>query len=167
MAKKIGILLGASLVVAVLWFAGLEAIYARVLVGFANFVLGVAGSETTISLTQEGGERAFQVRTLIEGQWGVYPQRLQTLLLPTVMVFAWQLFTAFYLKRKRALSSSGINIGLFFFFHLVFLMLLTDYHTSRTAHFFYTIFMDSFYIIGLLIIIIDNIRNPIFLSSKR
>jgi hypothetical protein len=163
MAKKIGVLLASSLLVAALWYAGLEGVYARVLVFATNTILDISGSEATLSLVLEDGERVFRVRTRIDGQWGTYPQRLQSLLLPTVMVFAWQLFSAFFIGRKRALRTSGINIGLFIFFHIIFLLLLTGYYTSGTAHFFYIIFMDSFYIIGLLIILIDNIRNPVFM----
>ncbi len=167
MVKKIGILLAASVVVAALWFVGLEGIYARVLVFFTNTLLDIAGSETTLSLTIEEGERVFRVRTQIDGNWGSYPQRLQTLLLPTVMVLAWQLFSAFFIDRKRALKSSGLNIGLFVIFHIIFLLLLTGYHTSRVAHFFYIVFMDSFYIVGLLIILVDNIRNPVFVLGGK
>jgi hypothetical protein len=167
MIKKIGILLLASILVAVLWFAGLEGIYARVLVFFTNTLLDIFGSETTLSLTIEEGERVFRVRTRIDGNWGTYPQRLQSILLPTVMVLAWQLFSAFFIDRKRAWKSAALNIGLFIFFHIIFLLLLTGYHTSQVAHFFYIIFMDSFYIIGLLIILVDNIRNPVFILGGK
>ena len=151
---------------AILWYAGLEVIYARILVFFTNTILDISGSETTLSMVIEEGERVFRVRTRIEGQWVTYPQRLQSLLLPTVMVFAWQVFSAIFVGGKRAWESAAANIGLLIGFHIIFLLLLTGYHTSRTAHFFYIILMDSFYIIGLLIILVDNIRNPVFVRGR-
>lgn len=162
--KKIGILLGASVFVAVLWFSGLEMVYARVLVFSTNVVIGVSGSDKDIQIENQDGTKQFRVFTTRNGQRGSYPQQFGSLLIPVVMIFAWQLFTAFYLKRRRALSSSGINFGIYFAIQIVFMLLLTSIHTSSAARFIYQLFLDSFYIVALAIIIVDNFRNPVFLA---
>ncbi len=161
--KKIAILLAASLFVAVLWFSGLEQVYAKVLVFSTNLVMGLGGSETEISIEQQNDVYYFRVITTLKGQKGTFLQKFGSLLIPAVMIFAWQIFTAFYLKRKRALTSSAINFGIFFAFQILFLMLLTGFHSSTVARYIYEMFLDSFYIVALAIILFDNFRNPIFL----
>ncbi len=162
--KKIAILLAASLFVAVLWFSGLERVYANMLVFSTNLVMGIGGSDTEISIEQQHNIYYFKVNTTLMGRKGTFLQKFGSLLIPAVMIFAWQIFTAFYLKRKRALTSSAINFGIFFAFQILFLMLLTGFHSSPVAKYIYEMFLDSFYIVSLAIILIDNFRNPIFLS---
>jgi len=162
--KKIGTLLATSLVIAVLWFAGLEMVYARVLVFSTNVVIGIGSSDTEITIEEAAGVKQFRVFKTIQGQRGSFSQKFGSLLIPAVMIFSWQLFTAFFLKRRRALASTGTNFGIFFAFQILFLLLLTGVHTSGFARFINELFLDSFYIVALAIIIIDNFRNPLFLS---
>lgn len=162
--KKLAILVAASLLMALLWFSGLEKIYARVLVFSTNTVMGIAGSDTEISVEQQNGTFYFRVTNEIQGQRGTFLQKFGSLLIPVVMIFAWQIFTAFYLKRNKALKSFGVNFGIFFAFQILFLLLLTGFHTSSASRYIYEMFLDSFYIVALAIILIDNFRNPIFLK---
>jgi hypothetical protein len=165
MIKKAAILIGLSLAVTALWFGGLHILYARLLTFLANSLLGAAGSEGGIALIQDDGEWLFRVRVVIGGRLGYFNQRLQTLLLPSVMMLSWQAFTPWFMTRRRALASAGINLGLFVLAQVIFLLLLTGFHTSDTARFFYNLLMDSFYILALLLIILDNIRNPGLLTA--
>jgi hypothetical protein len=162
--KKLGVLIAASIFVAVLWFSGLEMVYARVLVFSTNMVIGISGSDTEIQLDEQNNTKYFRVFNTRNGQRGTFLQKFGSLLIPAVMIFAWQIFSAFYLKPKRALRSAGINFGIFVAFQVFFLLLLTGFHTSTTARFIYELFLDSFYIVALAIILVDNFRNPIFLT---
>ena len=160
--RRIGLFLAASLVITALWFSGMEVVYARVLVFSTNTVLGIAGSDTSISVEEEDGGHLFRVHRLIDGQRANYPQKFETLLLPTVMIFAWLVFSAFYRGRKQALVSAGITIGAFLALQIIFLLLLTAYYTSGAAKYIYDVMLDSFYIIAMGIVIIDYVREPIF-----
>ncbi len=162
--KKIGILLAASIFVAILWFAGLEQVYARVLVFSTNVVMSIGGSDTEIRIEEQNATYYFRVITTIQGTRGTFLQKFGSLLIPAVMIFAWQIFTAFYLKRKQALKSSALNFGVFFAFQILFMLLLTGFHNSNVARYIYEMFLDSFYIVALAIILVDNFRNPVFLK---
>ncbi len=165
--KKLGILIAASIFVAILWFSGLEMVYARVLVFSTNMVIGLSGSDTEIQLEKQNNTKYFRVFTTRDGQRGTFLQKFGSLLIPAVMIFAWQIFSAFYLKPKKALQAAGINFGVFVAFQIFFLLLLTGFHTSTVSRFIYELFLDSFYIVALAIILIDNFRNPIFLTFLR
>ena len=56
------------------------------------------------------------------------------------------------------------SIALLFAFQIFFLLLLTGFHNSTLARYIYEMFLDSFYIVALAIILIDNFRNPVFLK---
>ena len=162
--KKLGLLLATSLLFAILWFVGLEMVYARVLVFSTNTVITMTGGDSEIKIEEMNGKHHFRVFKTIDGVRGSYVQQFGSLLIPVVMIFSWQLFTAFYLKRRRALSSSALNFGVYLAIQVIFMLLLTGFHTSSVAKFINILFLDSFYIVALAIIIIDNFRNPIFLS---
>jgi Mn2+/Fe2+ NRAMP family transporter len=166
MLKKIIILIAASLVFALLWFSGLEKVYAHVLAFTTNTIVGSGSGNTNIKVMENDGELVFQVSTLVDGRRGSYPQRAQTLLLPAVLVLAWQVLLFFGLPLKRALKTAGINLGIFLGFHVVFMLLLTAYYNSEVAKFFFHLMMETFYIVALVIIIKDSIRYPQIWNSK-
>lgn len=159
---KIIFLISITIITTVLWYAGLEVLYARVVASSANMVLTVSGRDSHIKVEEENGVDLFRVYTVINGRSAHYPQKFETLLLPAVMIIAWQLFVSFFLNRKQLLISAALNLGLFLFIHIIFLMLLTAYYTSGFAKLMYDAMMDSFYIIALILIIIDYIRQPVF-----
>lgn len=160
--KKIILLLTATLVITLLWFAGLQHTYARVLTFSANTVLSAAGRASNVQVVKQEDTRVFQVNTFIDGNRAEYPLKYGTILLPTVMVLAWIAFTPIFRKRKEATRSSVSVFFAFLFTQVVFLLLLTTYYTSATAHFFYNVVQDGFYIIALGIIIIDNLVDQVF-----
>ncbi len=167
MLKKAAILVASVLIVSALWFAGMEILYSRVLAFSSNVVLHFGGRESRVAVEKHDDEHVFFVDTIIEGRQARFPQRIQSLLYPTIMVIAWQLFIAFTRGWKQSLGSGKWNIGLFFVFQVLFLLLLTAYHSSATAKFIYDMLMESFYVIAVVIIIIDNIRHPsLFLQNK-
>jgi len=166
MIKKIAILLICALAVTFLWFIGLEMLYARLMAFASNLVMAIGGSEARVVVEQQNGEGLFRVHTVMDGNQANYPQRIQTLLYPTIIILGWQLFTLFIRGWKQLLSSAGLSIGVFFTIQVIFLLLLSIYHTSDAGSFFYDLLMESFYVIALAIVIIDNIRFPVFLSGE-
>jgi hypothetical protein len=165
--RRIGLFLAVSLVITTLWFSGLEVVYARVLVFSTNTVLSVAGSESGIRIEEEDNGYIFRVHRIIDGRQANYPQKFETLLLPTVMILAWLTFSAFYRKGKQVLVSAGTTIGAFLALQIIFLLLLTAYYTSGAAKYFYDVMLDSFYIIAMGIIILDYVREPVLRPVAR
>ncbi len=166
MTRKVLILLASVLLITAIWFFGAEVIYARILAFTSNVILSLVGSSSSIAVEEKGGEYLFRVYLIIDGQQGSFPQRIQTLLLPTIIVFSWQFFVAIVSGWRQFLRSAKWNIGLFFAFQVLFLLLLTRYHISAAAAFIYDILMESFYVIAVVIVIIDNIRFPVFTGKK-
>lgn len=164
LGKKTALLIAIITVMTVIWFSGFEVFYARFLVGISNVTLDITGRESTIEVADDGETFFFRVTTIIEGRRGSYPQVFGALLLPVVMVISWQIFMAFFLKRKRWIKYTLINMGVFMAVQMIFLLLLTAYYTSDTARYLYDMMMDSFYIVALAVILVDNIRHPVFLS---
>lgn len=163
--KKIALLLAVTLLITFLWFAGLETIYARVLSFSANTVLTITGRESNIKVEKENNIAYFLVRTQVDGRRASYPQNFETLLLPAVMIFAWQVFSLFYRSRNQVLRSAGTTIGIFLLLQVIFLLLLTAYYSSGLAKYLYDVLMDTFYVVALILIIIDYIRYPVFQNS--
>lgn len=160
MIRNITILICSSLLIAFLWSIGLEKVYAHVVTFSTNAVVGIGSKQTNIKLEEQENELIFNVTTIVEGRKGSYPQKAQTLLLPTVMIFAWQLMLFFGIPWRNALKTSGFNLLLFLSFHVIFLLLLTAYYNSQAAKFFFHLMMETFYILALLIIIKDSIKYP-------
>ncbi len=162
MWKKILLLLACTMTISLLWFTVLETIYAQTLVVSGNAALSIAGSESRLRIEEQKGEHFFVVTTRIDGNRVQYPQKFGSLLIPTAMILAWQLFSFFQQKRKQAIKNTTVNILLIFASYLFFLLLLTAYHTSGLAKYIYDMMMDTFYIIALVIILVDNIKHPVF-----
>ncbi len=160
MLKKVGILLASILIVSALWLTGLEVVYARVLAFSTNVVLDIGGRESNITVERDTGTDLFRVHRTVDGRGSTYPQELQTIFYPTIIIIAWQVFLAFVFGWKQFIRSGKWNIGIFFLCHVIFLLLLTAYHSSETARFFYEMLIESFYVIAIVLIITDNIRNP-------
>lgn len=166
MIRTAALFLLSTLVIMSLWINGLEVAYAHVIVFSTNSVLNIAGSDAEITIEKEDGVNIFRVRRIIEGNLANYPQKFETLLLPFVSILAWQVFSAFYRKRRQSIKSAGINILMFIALQTCFLLLLTIYYTSVVARYVYDTMLDSFYITAIAIIIIDYIRYPILLKKK-
>ena len=160
--KKIALLLAAILVVTLLWFSGLNKLYAHVLTFTTNSLLSIAGRVSNIQITEQEGSSVFIVHTVLDGQQATYPLAYETLLLPTIMMLSWVAFTPWFRKRAAAIRSSLIVFLLFLTYQVVFFLLLTAYYTSATASFFYDVMQDGFYIVALGIFFIDNLTDPVF-----
>ncbi len=122
----------------------------------------LGGSERSIAVKEEGGEFVFRVFFMFDGREATFPQRIQTLMLPTIIILSWQVFIAIIGGWRQFMHSAKWNLTLFFSFQVVFLLLLTVYYESAAAAFVYDLLMESFYVIAVVIIIIDNIRHPVF-----
>lgn len=162
MLKRILILLSSILLVTAAWFAGTEALYARLMVSATNVTLMGSGSEVRIALEEENGKHLFRVHTFVGDKRASFPQYIQSLLYPTILLLAWLLFLLFTMGWQHSLRSVKWTLLPFFILHIIFLLLLTGYHFKPAARFFFDILLESFYVIALALIIIDNIRYPVF-----
>lgn len=144
------------------WQKGVEVYYARILLIGTNTALSLVKGNTSIELEQEDEVYQFRVRTMIEGRRASFPQAFGGLLQPFVIILSWHIFLFIALRSKLAARSLWINMGLFYLFQVVFLVLLTGYHTSEVQKFIYVMLMDSFYIIALVLVIKDNMLYPVF-----
>jgi hypothetical protein len=152
------------------WQAGFETVYAKLVVGTTNAVVGVVKADTHIEIektTQYEAGYQFKVFTRINGRKASYPQEPGSLLQPFVIILSWQIFLFFVLKRKSALQSLLVNFGLFILIQVIFMILLTGYYNSDVQQYIYTMMMDSFYIIALVFVIKDYMLYPVFVKKDQ
>lgn len=164
MWKKVALLLASILVVTIIWFAGLQTLYARILVFPANIVLSLGGGTASVSVEKQGDHYFFIASRQKQDEISRMEQQFSTILYPSIMVLAWQLFMVMTLGWKKARTSTGWNLGIFFLSQVFFLLTIT-YFLTTPGKFLYDMMLENFYIIALAIIIIDSIRNPVFLKS--
>ncbi len=164
MWKKIAILFACILVVSVIWLAGLQTLYARILVFPTNIALNIGGSNASVSVEKEDGHYYFIVYTQVQEGTARLRQQFSTILYPTIMVLAWQVFIAFVLGWKKSIASARWNLGIFFLSQVLFL-LAVSFILTTPGQFFYEMMLENFYIIALVIIIIDSIRHPVFYGA--
>lgn len=163
--NKVLLIIVISLLVFTAWQFGMEKVYAKILVGTTNVFLSVSKEDTFIELENDNARSDtfhYKVHTRIEGRKGSYPQETGGVMQPFVIILSWQLFLFFVLKRKQALTSFLINIGIFILIQVIFLILLTGYYNSSFQQYVYTMMLDSFYIFALILVIKDNMYYHIF-----
>lgn len=166
MNKRISILLGASIIVTLLWYMGLERVYAEILKFSSNTVLSIMSDSTYIDLEKQDKDLVFRVYTLIEGRKGSYPQAAQSLLLPVVIILSWMAVLFYSLPGKTAVKQALGNFGIFLVFQIVFMILLTFYYNSDLAKFFFHVMVETFYIFAIFLIIKDSLKYPDIWSKK-
>lgn len=155
-----------SIAIFALWQYGLEVVYARVLSTGTNVVLMLVKPDTKVSVEKDQQDTyLFKVQTRIDGRSASFPQTFGSLLQPFVILLSWQLFLFLVISRKQALRSLAINFSIYFSLQIIFLIFLTGYYSSEILRFLYVMLMDSFYIIGIVLVIKDNIRYPIFVKG--
>ncbi|MBE0663268.1 MAG: hypothetical protein IH597_12485 [Bacteroidales bacterium] len=159
---KIVALIIISAIVYAGWLKGLEIIYTRVLVAGTNVALGMVKKDTRIELEKANSTFQFKVRTRIDGRKASFTQPFGSLLQPFVIILSWQIFLLIAISFKSAVKAFGVNVGIFLLLQIVFLILLTGYHSSETQKFIYILFMDSFYIMALVLVIKDNMLYQVF-----
>lgn len=164
MWKKMALLFAAILLVTIIWFVGLQTLYARILVFPANVALNIGGSNASMSVEKEDGHYYFIVYTQVEEGTARLRQQFSTILYPTIMVLAWQVFIAFALGWQKSIASARWNLGIFFLSQVLFLLSVA-FILATPGKFLYEMMLENFYIIALVIIIIDNIRNPVFYNT--
>lgn len=165
MTRKILFLLAAIALVSLLWFMGAQVLYAHLLAFLSNIFLGAFGSDASVSLEALNGQHLFRVSTTIDGRTGSYPQELQSLLYPAIIVLSWSLFLLFSAGFKRALRSTSWCLLPFLVIHMIFLLLLTGYYSSGVARFLYDILRESLFVIAITLVIVDQIRSSAFSPS--
>lgn len=163
--KKIVLLLGSVGIVSLLWYLGLQTLYARLLVFISNVILGLVSNTTHLAVEAENGKELIRVFTTIDGQQANYPQELATLLFPAIIAISWCVFVLLTSGAKKALGTLRWSFLPFFAVHLTFLFLLTGYHTSDIAHFLYSVLMENLFVFALILVILDHVRSPVFKLS--
>jgi hypothetical protein len=167
--SKIVLLVLISLLIFTGWQYGGELIYTKFLVGTTNVSLGIIKTDTHIEYEKKAGsdnKYQFKVNTVIDGRKGSYPQEVGGLLQPFVIILSWQIFIFFVINRKSAIISLVTNVAVFMLVQIIFLILLTGYYTSDIQQFIFSIMLDSFYIVALILIIKDNILYSVFRKRK-
>jgi len=157
--RNINILLviGISAVLLLIWINGLNWIYAN-FVKFITDIFLFFSDKTSLSLRKEGNEIYFIVDTVINGKKGTYPQKAGLIILPFIMMLTWQILLFINLPWRKALRSTIENLSIFILVQVIYLLILTGYYKSSTDKFFFHLLIDSFYIIGLFLIVKDAVR---------
>lgn len=155
-----------SLALLILWFSGLDYIYAQLLRLGANLVLLIQG-DTHVGLKMIDGAPTFIVETMVQGKKGTYPQKADLILMPFIMILTWQVLLFFNLPKKQATRSAWQNLLMYFIIQVIYVILLTAYYDSKSVKFVYDLLMDSFYIIALFLIVKDAFRFDLFKSATK
>ena len=151
------LVIGISAVLLLIWVNGLNWIYAK----FINFVADIFlffSSNTDLSVKNQNGELYFVVDTLINGKKGTYPQKAGLIILPFIMMLTWQILLFINIHWRKALRSAIENLSIFVVVQVIYLLILTGYYNSGAEKFFFHLLIDSFYIIGLFLIVKGAIR---------
>lgn len=160
------IVIGASGLLLILWFSGLDWIYAQLLrLGTNLFFL--FSQDTHVGLRVIEDAPTFIVETVVDGRKGSYPQKADLILLPFIMILTWQILLFFNLPRKEAFRSAIENILVFYVIQLIYVILLTAYHNSTSIKFVYDLLLDSFYIIALFLIVKDAFKFGLIGIAKQ
>jgi hypothetical protein len=156
----------ASGLLLILWFNGLDWIYAQLLrFGASIFLLLSSGTHVGVELVKDAP--TFIVNTVINGKKGSYPQQADLILLPFIMILTWQILLFFNLSRKQAVRSAIENILAFYIIQVIYVLLLTAYYNSSSIKFLYDLLLDSFYIIALFLIVKDAFKYELIGIAKR
>ena len=78
------IVIGSSAILLILWFNGLDWLYAQMLRAGANIIL-LFSADTHIGLEVVEDAPTFVVETVINGRKGTYPQKADLMLLPFII----------------------------------------------------------------------------------
>lgn len=160
MLKNVAVLILSSVIVVLLWFSGLEKVYAHVLVFFSNVILGILSNSNSLELISQEGEPVIIVTTVLHGAKGNFPQKLQSLLLPTVILLCWFPLLFLHLTKRTAILQSLKSLGLFFLLQVVFMLILSSYYHFAFSRYLFYLFIEAFYIIAIVIIIKDSLQFP-------
>jgi hypothetical protein len=148
---------GISALLLFAWIHGLNWVYAKILTFISDVFLFIS-PHTNIHVEKKEDEIYFIVDTIINGRKGSYPQKATLIILPFVMMLTWQILLFLNIHWRKALRSSIENIVIFILIQVIYILMLSDYYNSDTDKFFYHLLIDSFYIIGLFLIVKDAIR---------
>lgn len=151
------VLAAITLTIFMFWQHGLETAYARLLTEGTNLILNIVSNNKYIAVEKVNNGHQFRVTEILEEGQGSFPQSFGSLLQPTVLIIAWQIFLFMMLKRKPATHALIVNFGVFYLLQILFLTFLTGYYGSSVMKFIYEMLMDTFYIFALALIIKDNL----------
>lgn len=151
------LVIGISAILLLIWTMGLNWVYAKFIAFLANVFLFFS-SDTTLKVDEHLGELSFIVETLIKGKKGTFPQAAGLIILPFIMMLTWQILLFLNIQWRKALRSTIENLSVFIAIQVIYLLILTGYYNSGTDKFFFHLLIDSFYIIGLFLIVKDAVR---------
>ncbi len=160
------IVLVTSALLLILWFRGLDWVYAKALTFGANVCL-IFSDDTSVSMKMSGNSPTFIVKTIIDGKKGSFPQKAELILLPFIMVLTWQILLFFNIDRRKAIRSAIENLLVFYIIQVIYLLLLTGYYGSPAVKFIYDLLLDSFYIIVLFLIVKDTFKYGLIHLTRK
>lgn len=167
--SKVILLLLLTFLTFTVWQAGLETVYAKAIVATTNLTLSIVKKDTHIEYEKDKGSNEayhFEAYTIIDGRKGHYSQETGGMMQPFVIIISWQIFLFFVLNIKSALRALGMNIAIFVLFQVLLLIFLSGYYTSTIQQYLFTLMIDSFYIIALVLVIKDAMLYPVFGRKK-
>ncbi|PKP32149.1 MAG: hypothetical protein CVT99_06685 [Bacteroidetes bacterium HGW-Bacteroidetes-16] len=151
------------------WKSGLERGYTKGLVATTNLVLDATKKNTYIEYEKNDNkdkQDQFRIFIEIDGCKGDFVHEPGSLAQPLGTLLSWQIFLFFVIKRKSAIQSLGLNVGIFAIVQIIFLILLTGYYSSMVHQYIFMMLSDSFNIITFILIIKDNMIYPVFRKSR-
>lgn len=151
------IVIAASALLLVLWFWGLNKLYAHTLVFGSNIFLSPF-QDVYLEMAPEAKDPVLIVHSVIDGRTGHYPQDAKLILLPFIMILTWQILMFFNMNIRIAIRSALENLLIFYLLQVIFLIFLTQYYNSGFIKFIYNLLSDSFYIFALFLILKDTVR---------
>jgi len=163
--NKILLLILISFLIFIGWNYGVETAYAKLLVTTSNISLGIINKDANIKYEKVDKDSElyhFKVTAVINGRRGSYPQEVGGILQPLIIILSWQIFLFFVINLKLAIRSLLTNFSIYMLIQIIFLILLSGYYNSTAQQFVFSILLDSFYIIALILIIKDNILFSVF-----
>lgn len=165
--NKIILLLLISILVFLGWQFGGESLYTKILVSTSNLTLSIIKDYDHIEYKKNNGLYQLNVFIEVDGRRGDFIHEPGSLTQPMIALLSWQIFLFFVLRRKYALKALGVNLGIFFFLQIEFLVLLTDYYSSEVKQYIFMMMDDSFNIISLILVLKDNMLYPVFRNNRK
>ena len=151
MYKKFFVFLGILTAVYIIWILGLNWVYAYMLkFGVAFFTASAKTIATNIEKLSDG-QPEFQL--IINGARARIP--IEPLILPFVLILAWQIFIFIYFPRKLATKATLLNLSVFYILQVFYLLLFLSQGKYVLLEKLKLIFPNSFTIIAFFFIVKD------------
>jgi len=151
MYKKFFIFLGVLTGVYIIWMLGFNWIYAYMLKFGVTFFTASAKSISTHLEQLSDGQPEFQI--IINGARARVP--IEPLIMPFVLIMAWQIFSFIFFPRRLATKATILNVSIFYLMQVMYLLLFLSQGQYGLLEKLKLVFLNSFTIIAIFIIAKD------------